>query len=70
MLQTQNVKVYILSSILEELKAVGDKAAAAYQFAKNLCEVIDDSSLSGDIPSEKMIQLLGMSHNIYRDTFY
>lgn len=54
LLQGGAVKLYVLTSVLKELELVGTKAKSAKDFATVYCELIDDDSVKGDAPSERM----------------
>ena len=55
----------MLKSSLVELTAAGSKASDALQFAKNFCEIIDDSEYhsEGGTASDNLILLLGNNVN-------
>lgn len=63
--QGDEVKIYVLASTLAELQAVGPKAQNAFDFAKACCEVINDSHISGETTSDKLIKLIGMMLSSY-----
>lgn len=40
----EEIKLYILKSVLNELELVGNKVVAALEFAKKYCTIVDDSN--------------------------
>ena len=59
LLQGETIKLYVLKSVLAELLAAGPKTAAALEYAKSFCDVIDDSAFDGETPCEKLKAMLG-----------
>ena len=60
LLQSGEAKLYVLKSVVQELKLVGEKAVAAKEFAENYCELIDDERINGETPSERLVKFIGM----------
>lgn len=60
LLQDCEVRLYIQKSSLDEMKAVGPKAKDSYDFATKMCSVVDDSNISGEVPSSKLVNMLGV----------
>jgi U3 small nucleolar RNA-associated protein 23 len=56
-LQGEEVRYYVLKSVLDELRSVGEKAADALQFAQS-CIQLDDSRINGVTPTDKTIGFL------------
>jgi rRNA-processing protein FCF1 len=59
LLQGGEIKVFILKSALKELKSVGEKAKSATDFANTYCEIIDDDTVSGELPSDRLKAYIG-----------
>ena len=59
LLQGNEIKLYVLSSILQELETVGSKAQSALEFAKSCCEVINDEKVIGETAGDRLIKLIG-----------
>jgi U3 small nucleolar RNA-associated protein 23 len=59
-LQGEEVRYYVLKSVLDELRSVGEKAADALQFAQS-CIPLDDSRINGLTPTDKTIGFLSES---------
>lgn len=55
LLQGSDIKLYVMKSVINELAVVGKKAQSALDYAKEKCEIIDDTNISGETPSEKLI---------------
>lgn len=75
MLQEENIRVYVLQSVLDELEQVGEKAAVALEWAKRCCEVYDDSKIKAETIPERMGKVIGKFffsfnhvHNLQFDT--
>lgn len=63
LLQGADVKIYVLRSVLDELKQVGAKAAGALEFAKSFCEPLDDSAFRGESVSDRTIAMMRQQHD-------
>lgn len=59
LLQGEAIRIHVLKSVLIELTTAGTKTAAALEFAKSFCDVIDDSMFEGETPVEKLKAMLG-----------
>ena len=59
LLQGETVRIHVLKSVLAELLAAGAITAAALEYAKTFCSVIDDSMYEGETPCEKLKAMLG-----------
>lgn len=60
LLQESNIKLFILKSVLDELRNVGDKASSALAWAQECCEILDDSRLSDtSTPLDRLKSVLG-----------
>lgn len=59
LLQGGEVKLFVLRSAVKELESVGAKAKGAKDFATAYCEIIDDSVISGETPSDRIIAFVG-----------
>lgn len=59
-LQGEEVRYYVLKSVIDELRSVGEKAAEALQFALT-CFQLDDSRINGVTPTDKTIGFLSKS---------
>jgi hypothetical protein len=59
LLQGEAIRMHVLKSVLTELTAAGTKTAAALEFAKSFCDVIDDTMFEGETPVEKLKAMLG-----------
>jgi rRNA-processing protein FCF1 len=72
LLQGDEIKIYVLKSVIEELKSVGEKAKSALDFAQKFCECVDDSDFRGGTPGERLRTMLGTSaeHVKPRTLFY
>lgn len=60
-MQGEKIRLHVLKSVLAELTAAGSKAAAALEFAKTFCEVVDDTMFDGETPCQKLKAMLGKS---------
>lgn len=58
LLQGSEIKLYVMKSVVNELTAVGKKALSALEYAKEKCEIIDDSNIIGETPSDKLVKML------------
>lgn len=73
LLQGETIRIHVLKSVLTELTAAGAKTAAALEFAKSFCDVIDDTMFEGETPVEKLKAMLGKlmrSENTWRSWAY
>lgn len=59
LLQGEAIRIHVLKSVLIELTNAGSKTAAALEFAKSFCDVIDDTAFEGETPVEKLKAMLG-----------
>lgn len=59
LLQESSIQTYVLRSVIDELKAVGQKAESSLQWAMACCTVIDDSDITNRNPAERIVELLG-----------
>ena len=59
LLQTSSVKLFVLRSVLDELKSVGEKTKSAHAFAEQFCTVLSDEGIQGETPSSRLIAFLG-----------
>ncbi len=62
--QGNEVKLYVLQSIIQELEQVGVKAQHALEFAKACCEVINDEKVVGETAGERLVKLIGDATSI------
>lgn len=62
LLQVFEVKVYVLKSVVAELSQVGAKAQSALDFARRVCEMVDDDHLRGDNATDKTVTLMRQQH--------
>eukprot|EP01038_Epipyxis_sp_PR26KG_P008802 gene8802-11884_t len=58
LLQGEKVNLFILKSVINELKASGDKSKSSLEFAIRYCEVIDDGDVEGVNSLEKLQNIL------------
>jgi len=63
LLQGGVVKIYVLKSVLDELRQVGAKAKSSLDFATSFCETLDDSKHRGDTASERIIAMMRQQHS-------
>lgn len=63
LLQGSELKYFMLTSALNELKSVGAKARAAVEFALAFCEIIDDSAARGETPADKLLNYVDAARN-------
>jgi hypothetical protein len=61
LLQVDTVHLYVLKSSISELKSIGEKGAAALQFATTVCTVLDDDRLGGESSYDMMIRFIGLT---------
>lgn len=61
LLQENNIKLFILKSLLDELRSVGEKTSATLAWAQECCEIIDDSCMKeNSTPLDRLKEILGM----------
>jgi U3 small nucleolar RNA-associated protein 23 len=63
LLQNGVVKLYVLKSVLEELRQVGVKTKSSLDFAMKYCETLDDSKHRGDNANERIISMMKQQHS-------
>jgi len=67
LLQGADVKIYVLSSVLEELRQAGEKTRSALEFAKKFCEVLDDAGHSrgnsSATVSDRIVNMMRLQHD-------
>lgn len=59
LLQESTIKLYVLKSSIDELKAVGEKASTALSWAQSCCEILDDTNHEGSNAHLKLVKFLG-----------
>ena len=62
LLQGEEVRLYVLRSVLVELQQVGAKALSTLEYAKSFCEVIEDSRFQGETPKDRAICMMRQQH--------
>jgi rRNA-processing protein FCF1 len=67
LLQETSLKLYVLQSSIEELKAVGAKAELALEWTMRCCESIDDRKHNNLEPVQKMVTIIGFIHLLYEN---
>ena len=66
LLQGAEVKIYVLQSVLEELKQAGAKTKAALEYAKSCCDVIDDSAFGGGEVNDRVLSMMSQQHEEWK----
>ena len=54
------VHLYVMRSVISELKQLGTKGTESLEFIKKYCKEIDDRGANTDNPSERLIRFLSM----------
>lgn len=66
LLQESNVKFFILKSVLDEMRLVGDVASSALAWAQECCESLDDSKLNEvSTPLDRLKNFLGEISSVF-----
>jgi hypothetical protein len=58
LLQGEEIRLYVTKSSVDELTAVGEKAASALEYARACCTIIEDGNIPGETPAEKLTDFL------------
>eukprot|EP01035_Chromulina_nebulosa_P019763 gene19763-25696_t len=58
LLQESKIILYTQRSIIKELELLGDKASSTIEWINKFCKIYDDNSISGESPSEKLINII------------
>jgi U3 small nucleolar RNA-associated protein 23 len=62
LLQGADTKLYVLKSVLDELRQVGSKAKGAYDFAASFCEILDDAVFRGENVNDRILAMFHQQH--------
>ncbi len=60
LLQSGKVKLFILKSVLDEMKLVGQATVSSVDFAEQQCVILNDNATDNQTPIEKYLEYLSM----------